>query len=506
MRRTNQHVKHVTLKSYIATQLNGSNWSAKKAILELIDNSMDAGATNVVISKNKKDLTITDNGCGTPVPYCIIDPHNRQDTHGGKGTGQFGIGGAFAAIYLTECGYVEATSVHEGVERGVYADWATIGDSPDYPTEELFPERPTDSASGTTVKMKVTGYKFGPQVKDALMNDLGVLYKPGLMNGVNITIDGQTVHPPFTPEMVETPRECEVVLSCGMKFTAKMGLLKPGVNASCNRVYYGPRLMDNGHDFLSTSKTNTSRIMFEMFLQPDECRRHGLRVTTTKESFLSNDETTSDLLAEMTAAVAETFKTTLTAAAEQVQVFRLNFMTTAINKAVKAGISAAVNPRPYMRSGESTGATRDESGRGRDDDFVDSREFGCEDATSGEFSIEFIVEPTYGDAGAIAIKLAGDAITVRVNRDKLMGRNADEEVSWMLDSMPGLIRSKIYDWGDNRKNKLSALVAHNPDWAYLLDTEKRGGHGTTPRLIELFNNIRIEALAMLSGKRAEVVK
>ena len=505
MQRTGQHVNYVTLKSYIESQMSGSNWSAKKAFLELIDNAFDAGATQIEIARTGDCVSITDNGCGTDVPYCIVDPHNRQDTHGGRGTGQYGIGGAFAAIFLTNSGRVEATSVHGGTQRGVVADWSSVDDATSqFPTKEIHPPRAASAQHGTQVRLYgVTRNRYGEHVKKSLVNDLGVLYKPGIMNGINIVIDGQRVSAPFTPEMVERPIRLDLTLSCGMQFTAVMGLLSPGVNASCNRVYYGPRLMEVGHDLLSDLKTNTSRLMFEVFLRPDECRKHGMKVTTTKESFQS-DDVTRDLLKEMEAVIAKEFRQTLDAAAEQVLTFRLNFVTTAINNAVKAGVSATINPKPYARSNEGSGISRGDSERGQKDDFVDHQEFGCEDATAGPFSIEFKVEPTSGNAGAIAIELSGSAITIRVNKDKLMGRTQAEEISWMLDALPGLIRAKLYDAGSNRDSMIARLCESNKDWAFLLETKKRGGHGTTPMLIELFNNARLAALEMLTGKREAI--
>ena len=73
MQRTGQHVNYVTLKSYIESQMSGSNWSAKKAFLELIDNAFDAGATQIEIARAGDCVSITDNGCGTDVPYCIVE-------------------------------------------------------------------------------------------------------------------------------------------------------------------------------------------------------------------------------------------------------------------------------------------------------------------------------------------------------------------------------------------------------------------------------------------------
>ena len=85
-----------------------------------------------------------------------------------------------------------------------------------------------------------------------------------------------------------------------------------------------------------------------------------------------------------------------------------------------------------------------------------------------------------------------------------MGRTQAEEISWMLDALPGLIRAKLYDAGSNRDSMIARLCESNKDWAFLLETKKRGGHGTTPMLIELFNNARLAAPEMLTGKREAI--
>jgi len=500
MKRDKCHRNSISLKQQLQSQVAGSNWSPKSALLELIDNAVDAGASYIEISTPNNCIVIEDNGKGSSVPYVILEPHNREETHGGKGTGQFGIGGAYATIYLTDIGRVEAISVNNGVERSVSANWGKLGDEDtEFPTEMLHPDTPTNKQNGTCVTMYgVSGKRRGKNVMDAVAKELGMLYKPGITDGLKVTICGNPVSPPFTPELIEPAIIETIELKCGMTFRARMGLLKQGVNESCNRVYYGPRLMENGPDLLSGCKTNTSRIMFEAYLQPDECRKNGLKVSTTKESLASGDETVESLLDEMRVKVVSNFNKTIEAANEQVQQFRLTFMSTAITNAVKGALSHKPSMQNYQ-PGEASERTASNRKNGEQAVNADPREIGNEDTNLGEFSIDFRLEYTSGDAGAIAIELKPSALLIRVNTEKRKNRTPENEIDWMLGAIPGLIRAKLYDWGTNRTEKMADLINQNPSWQYLLDTKKRGGHGTTPMLVEIFNDAREQAMTQLAG-------
>lgn len=506
MNRKSNHRNCISLKDQIRTQINGSNWTPTSAILELIDNAVDAGAKNISITYNPGTFTmlIEDDGIGCDCPYVIIEPNNREDTHGGKGTGQYGIGGSYAAIYLTNMGRVSVESVRDNKRHFAQADWSTLDDDQvQFPTTGRV-ENAANTPSGTKISLrKVNGTRAGATVTNALSKRLGVLYKPGITDGLNITIYGETVPRPVTPLLVR-PLETHVLkTSGGMTFRATMGLLNPNVNEPSNNVYYGPRKMDCGPDFLADVRTNSSRIVFDVYFDPDQCRRHSLIVATTKERFQTENEETSNILDEVRRLIVDKFSSILNEAAEQVQTFRLNFMSTAINKAVRSALSS--NVEAVVNPDEESETVETGNGRGRSapnivrDRHRDQSEIGNEKSTGGEFGINFRLEPTTGNAAAIALELTGSEIVLRVNQDKKMGRTPEQEVEWMLGAIPGLIRARLYDWGSNREFYVQRLVKQNPDWAYLLEPEKRGGFGTTPLLIELFNNASYEARAALTA-------
>lgn len=507
MQRRNGHRSDISLKTQISFQITNANWTPKSSLLELIDNSIDAGASRISIDVNGSSVCVRDNGCGTDIPYVILEPHNREDSHGGKGTGQFGIGGAYAMIYMTNVGRVEAISVKDGIERSAFADWGRLDEmETQFPTRVLRPDKPTGQESGTLVTMHgVPASRRSRTVMQSVASELGILYKPGVSNGLEIVVDGDSVVPPLMPLMSVPVVSEDIVLSCGMRFTASMGLLHANTTGSCNRVYYGPRQMECGPDLLASVRTNTSRLWFEVQLYPDECRKHGLKVTPTKESLVTHDETVNILVEEMRQAVLDRFSEIVKSAGEQVQSFKLTFMSNMISQAVKGALSHKDALRPVrVKSVESSRGSASGSRDPRvEPTNVDPNELGHEDAQEGEFSIGFRLEPTGGESPAIKIDCVGSEIVVRVNMDKTMGRTNDQMIEWILGAIPyALVTWKSESNSKIRDAKIEQLVAVNPDWQKLLHgpQAKPPGLCKSENLVELFNQVRHQVVSAMSQK------
>ena len=483
----------IGIKCLLEKEVKSSNWSPKTALLELIDNAVDANAKNIVIAHTGRTLIVTDDGDGNNEPYIMLEFGNRKNTHGGKGTGQYGVGGSIAIAYMTQIGKATATSVVSGVKYAASADWENMDwNDPTHPTK-IHNEQTVDEPNGTSISMSpVNGRKMSAQVVDACVKNLGILYRPGFSNGLTVTVLGRKVTAPTTPELESPARTKSITLPCGMEFKATMGVLKQGVNASHNRVYYGPRLMESGPNLISKSLTNTSRIIFDVYLCPEQCRANGLRVSTTKESFVRADESVDEIISEMETAILETFATELASAKSQIQQFRLDFMSNMLGEAVSGALSHKAANREYQRTGERTATTTPKRERGTEQADVDANEIGPEPAIQGNLSMEIRLENTTGDAPCLDVELIGPGLIVRLNSDKRFGRSIREDAVWIMGQLPLEInKASVNDQGSSsREAWRNNLVSQNEVWRHLLLPKKQGGSGlnTPDQLKELFNN------------------
>lgn len=112
-------------RGHILDSIVSSNTGWGRALFELIDNSLDAGATEMWADFSSRDeFSFIDNGSGCEDPSAMVQlgSHVHQST---SRLGRFGIGGKEAALWIA--GEVDATitivSVHNHVWRKLVCNW-----------------------------------------------------------------------------------------------------------------------------------------------------------------------------------------------------------------------------------------------------------------------------------------------------------------------------------------------------------------------------------------------
>lgn len=168
---------HVLL-SYM--NLNMPWW---KALAELIDNALDAGATSVSIDVKKDQLTIRDNGSGCADVAAVIQmgSHRRSHRSSKKVLGRYGIGAKEAWLYCADD--IEITSRRGGVKTTLRVnafEWMENNWNISDPVVE-----PTSEENGTTIKLFLRSGKTPPS-EDAYKT-LSFVFTPALSDGISIT-------------------------------------------------------------------------------------------------------------------------------------------------------------------------------------------------------------------------------------------------------------------------------------------------------------------------------
>lgn len=151
---------------------------------ELIDNSLDAGATRVEVKfAGNKQVIVTDDGNGCPdiSKMLTLGMHFRQST---TRLGRFGVGLKEAACALW--GLTEIESVHGGMNRRAYINWQLLSRKSQWAIAQPTCS-PANGSVGTTLRFSniQKGY---PGDYAALAAELGYTFMPALNAGRQIKL------------------------------------------------------------------------------------------------------------------------------------------------------------------------------------------------------------------------------------------------------------------------------------------------------------------------------
>lgn len=116
----------------IIAEMEREDMSWEKSLGEPIDNSLDAGATRIVITMNKKAkrVTIQDNGVGCPVPHLMLIAGHTTKRGAKSALGRYGVGLKHASYWL--CGLGGKTAIvtsHANQCKTVSVSWSDIVNS-----------------------------------------------------------------------------------------------------------------------------------------------------------------------------------------------------------------------------------------------------------------------------------------------------------------------------------------------------------------------------------------
>jgi hypothetical protein len=159
----------------------------KEAVSELIDNSIDAGATEVEVIFDKENFTISDNGAGVSdmnAPFRL----GSSLSEGSKGKiGRYGYGGKAGLLHFGR--KIALHTVHGGEYRKFTADFSA-GWPEEYTGTAIHLPRFLGGISNGGSVFKVHQLTKGRRriVLSSFVDDLSVRYFPALMAGKKITL------------------------------------------------------------------------------------------------------------------------------------------------------------------------------------------------------------------------------------------------------------------------------------------------------------------------------
>jgi len=232
-----------------------------KCFKELIDNSLDQNANEIVIriDSRRKNLSVSveDNGGGCDDLRRMVSPgvHHRTDT---TVAGQYGIGFTAAACWITQVGTATINTVKAGVRRQAtinYRQMMADGDT----SFEVIPK-----AVASSTGMKIHFPMCGKQLNDVnrLLDELSFFYAMRLQEGIRIEAiyngESRILKPNLGPKLRDTIKVNGELY--GKPFSGWFGIICDGEKASRHgmSVFWGHRLMQTTGD--CCGEFNTARV------------------------------------------------------------------------------------------------------------------------------------------------------------------------------------------------------------------------------------------------------
>jgi hypothetical protein len=245
-----------------------------KALCEIIDNSIDAGASHVSVSELNGDVVMTDNGSGFEnIPQALII---GESTKFGK-IGRFGVGLKDASIRYSSKTIIESNGVK------CVADWAGILSKDIEPEAETFPI----SKTGLT-KITWKEFNYTKSIKtDMLSKVYGELIKS---NKLDLLINGVNIEPAPLPEFND-------LLDQKIIYEGRAAIIKGGVYTPKNQppnhlkgynIYYKNRLIEQTREKGIGDNTTSNFCFMVDLLDGDSLSKWEL--STNKETVEDVDE------------------------------------------------------------------------------------------------------------------------------------------------------------------------------------------------------------------------
>ncbi len=276
---------HLPPAPHLLASLANANLPWWKALAELVDNSLDAGATRVVIDITNRVLTVSDDGSGCEDITSVfkLGDHKRRKT---SKLGRYGIGAKDAWLSCADTmEVITCCGKHESAMKVNYNEW--MQNNWNVPDPEV---RECSGPSGTIIKLPLRHGKKQPN-EDAFQS-LAFVFTPAIAHGIQIvrSINGKKkVLPP-----VEMPVRNDVVQSefeiDGKAVRIDIGILPDGVSIERGPFWlvYGHRIIDANS--LGAGQYSVRRMAGTIYLS------EGWALAKNKDALSENQERLADAI------------------------------------------------------------------------------------------------------------------------------------------------------------------------------------------------------------------
>jgi hypothetical protein len=203
-------------KKHVIKNAKNNNMDFEEAICEFIDNSIDAKATLIKISKKKTDidkyfnLSFEDNGNGMSYDALVsaVSSYGSKGQYDNTSIGMYGVGLKDAVSNLCEKGLVRIETVKDKLLSRAemsFDDDDLDGDA----SWRIYPAKPTNKKNGTNIYIP---YVKGTTHNQPLLNFLSVTYYPRWKNDKNFKIQFNYNDEKPIPVVLEDPLYIDLMI------------------------------------------------------------------------------------------------------------------------------------------------------------------------------------------------------------------------------------------------------------------------------------------------------
>lgn len=183
-----------TPRAFVITAARHRTIPWGEAISELVDNSLDAGATNVTIEfTDGRSLTVRDNGCGSDDVECFFALGEHRKLKKAK-LGRYGVGLKNCALAFAS--RLSVRTVQNGKALSCAVDWDDVERTG--VCEADFSEERCADEDGTCITL--SGIAKRQPVVEQMLATLGFTFAPAIRSGAVISYCGEQVKADPIPE------------------------------------------------------------------------------------------------------------------------------------------------------------------------------------------------------------------------------------------------------------------------------------------------------------------
>ena len=234
---------HLPPDPHILASFANANLPWWKALAELVDNSLDAGATRIVIDVTNRVLTVSDDGhgCEDITSLFKLGDHKKRKASK-RSLGRYGIGAKDAWLSCSDVMTVQSNRNRIKTEMTVdYYSW--MNSNWNVPDPEC---RETEEANGTTIRLALRQGKNIPA--DDAFRALAFAFTPAIRSGRQIVRSVKGRRMALSP--AEMPLRSDVVQSefeiDGKSVKIDIGILPDGIKLEKGPFWliYDHRIID----------------------------------------------------------------------------------------------------------------------------------------------------------------------------------------------------------------------------------------------------------------------
>jgi hypothetical protein len=262
---------------------NGLAWW--KALAEFVDNSIDAGASKIVIDVSGKTLTVSDDGDGVEDILAMFKLGEHKKSRKCK-LGRYGIGAKDAWLSCSD--EMAVDTVRNGMRSQMlvnYIDWMQNDWTCDDPICEA-----SEKPSGTKIKLYVRKEKNRPDAN--AFRTLAFVFTPAIHSGIQIVEARNGKQSRLVPFAM--PSREDIVVSEfeieGKKVKIDIGVLPDGV-----KVERGPFWLIHEHRIIESTSIGAGQYSVQRIAGTIEIGREW-KLSKNKDDLTDNQERLADAI------------------------------------------------------------------------------------------------------------------------------------------------------------------------------------------------------------------